>query len=824
MYIFFCNYSKKGTAHPISFINQELFVVMMELPKKYDPKATEEKWQEYWESENIYAFNPETEKQVFSIDTPPPTVSGKMHIGHAYSYSQQDFIARYMRMSGKEVFFPFGTDDNGLATERLIEKLKGVKATKMEREEFIKLCLKTLEEELRPEYLRDWKRIAHSADFNIFYTTIDKESQKISQKAFLDLVKKDRVYKKASPVMWDPVMQTALAQVEVEDKEVKSTFNDIIFKTEDEKDITVATTRPEMLSACVAVFVHPEDDRYKDLVGKELIVPYYHFKVPVKEDKRADPEKGTGIVMCCTFGDQTDIEWFKAHNLELKEAITKDGRMTSIAGDLEGMKVKEARKEIIKRMKESGELTDQKEITHSVNVGERSGEEIEFLNSEQWFIRYLDLKDEFIKRGQELNWFPDHMRSRYENWISGLQWDWCISRQRFSGVPFPVWYEKDTGKPIYAEPDQLPIDPMKDLPKGYTKDQVIPEKDVMDTWATSSLSPHLAADRFKDHPVYEKIYPMSLRPQAHDIITFWLFNTVVRSHIHDDSLPWRDVAISGWALDPNGKKMSKSKGNTIAPQDIIDKYSGDALRFWASSTKLGEDVPTQEKDFQNGQKLVTKLFNASKFSLMHLEDYEDEQPERLEAFDRWLLSKLNRTIKEASENFDKYGFSKSRLTTDYLFWNIFCDNYLEIAKDRLYNPETRGDRQRKSAQYSVKQTLRSVLKLYAPIVPFITEEIYSWKFAAEDNIKSIHRSEWPKYNNSMIDDDIEKQGDVAIEVLLQARRYKSQNQQSMKEELSKIRVKSPHDISEFIDDLLSSTKAKEIEHEISDELQVEIIR
>ncbi|MFP4189438.1 MAG: valine--tRNA ligase [Candidatus Woesearchaeota archaeon] len=793
----------------------------MELPKKYNPKETEEKWEKFWEENKTYKFNPNTEKKIFSIDTPPPTVSGKMHIGHARSYSQQDFIARYRRMKGYELFFPFGTDDNGLPTERLIEKTKGVKATKMDRQDFIDLCLKTLKEELRPEYLADWKRIGFSSDFDVFYSTINEKSREISQKAFLDLVKKDRVYKKASPVIWDPVMETALAQVEIEDKEVKSTFNEISFKTKEGDTIKIATTRPELLCACVAVFVHPKDDRYKDLVGDELTVPYYHFKVPVLSDERADPEKGTGIVMCCTFGDQTDIEWYKAYDLPLKEAITKDGRMTSIAGDLEGLRIKEARSKIIEKMKESGELLGQKDITHTVNVGERSGEEIEFLNSEQWFIRYLDIKDELLRRGDELNWHPEHMKSRYSNWIHGLQWDWCISRQRFFGIPFPVWYDKKTGEPIYAKENQLPVDPLKDLPEGYTREQVIPDNDVMDTWATSSLSPHLAADLFEDHPIYDKIYPMSLRPQAHEIITFWLFNTVVRSHIHENVLPWKDVIIFGWALDPNGKKMSKSKGNTIAPQQKIAEYSADALRYWASISKLGEDGPTQEKDFQNGHKLVNKIFNASKFVLMHLEDFDGTRPERLEAFDEWILAKLNRTIKKATDAFESYEFSRARRETDHLFWQT-CDDYLEIAKDRLYNPENRGKQARRSAQYTLHEVLKALLKMYAPILPFITEEVYSWKFAEEDNIKSIHNSAWPSIGEYR--EDIIDAGEEAISVIHEARRFKANHEMSMKKELSRIKIATGCDLTGFIDDIKSTTKATDIEISEAEETSIEIQR
>lgn len=800
----------------------KILVVKMELPKRYDSKEREPFWQKYWEEKGVYKFNPEdNDSEVFSIDTPPPTVSGKMHLGHAFSYSQQDFVARYKRMKGFNVFYPFGTDNNGLATERLIEKMKGVKGTKMDRQDFRNLCLTTIKEELIPKYIQDWKNIAVSCDWNIIYNTINDHSMKISQKAFLDLVKKERVYRKEAPVMWDTILQTALSQVELEDVEQKSFFNDIVFKiksesSEKEKEIIVATTRPELLSACVAVFAHPEDERYNDLEGKNLVVPYYHFEVPFLFDERADPEKGSGIVMCCTYGDQTDIEWQKAHNLPIKQAITKDGKMTEIAGKFEGMQIKEARKAIIEDMKKSGELLNQKEITHPVNVGERSGAEVEFLNSPQWFIKYLDIKDEFIQRGNELNWYPQHMKNRYDNWINGLQWDWCISRQRFSGIPFPVWYDKKTGEPIFAKEENLPVDPTKDLPEGYTSDQVLPELDVMDTWATSSLTPHLAADIFKDKPIYKKLLPMSLRPQAHDIITFWLFNTVVRSHLHDNELPWKDVMISGWALDPKGKKMSKSKGNVIEPQVMIEKYCADALRFWAASSSLGEDLPFQEKDLVTGNKTITKLWNASKFSLMHLEGFDEKEEldfEDMELMDKWLVTKFNKALKIVTEAFDRYEYARIKHDMDKFFWQIFCDNYLEIAKDRLYNPEKRGDKQRLSAQYALYHTLNKMLKTFAPVLPYITEEIYHLYFAQKEEKISIHNSSWPEYNENQIDNQAEEAGDLLVNVLADVRRAKSESKVSLKTPVLELLIegKISQDIFSKIEgDLKSATNALEI--------------
>jgi len=789
------------------------------MPDRYDSKASEERWLKYWEEQGIYSFDPDSKADIYSIDTPPPTVSGKMHLGHAFSYTQQDIIVRYKRMKGFNIFYPFGTDDNGLATERLIEKMKNVKATRMPRNEFTRLCLDTLNNELRPQYVNDWKKIGMSCDWKIFYTTIDKHCQKISQKAFLDLVKKDRVYRKEAPVMWCPNCQTAISQVECQDANLSSFFNDIVFKVNidgKEEELIIATTRPELLPACVAVFYHPADKRYKHLKGKKAKVPLFDFEVPIFEDEKADPEKGTGIVMCCTFGDTTDCEWQKAHNLPVKEAISKDGKMTSLSGKYEGHDLKTARKLIIDDLKDARLCISQSPISHAVNVHERCGTEIEFLNSKQWFIRYLDLKETFLERGRELRWYPEHMRNRYENWIKGLQWDWCISRQRFSGVPFPVWYDRKTEKPVFASEDDLPIDPVNDVPKGYKKEDLIPEYDIMDTWATSSLTPHLAADLFKDHQVYKKLLPMSLRPQAHDIITFWLFNTVVRSDMHDNQLPWHDVMISGWALDPHGKKMSKSKGNTIEPQAMIEKYCADALRFWAASSSLGDDLPFMEKELVAGQKTITKLWNATKFSLLHLHDFDhkaDFEKEDLEIMDLWLISKLQNIIKVCTEALDRYEYARTKLDVEKFFWQTLCDNYLEICKDRLYNPEKRGAKGRSSAQYAIYHSFLTVLKMFAPIMPYVTEEIYHSYFAAKESSKSIHNSSWPEVEESIIDPSAEAVGDLFVSVLQDVRKAKSEAKKSLKHPVAELIIEAKIPVEKFTliePDLKACTQADRI--------------
>ncbi|MBU0456728.1 MAG: valine--tRNA ligase [Nanoarchaeota archaeon] len=792
----------------------------MELPKRYEPKEAEPKWQKYWEENNIYRFDPEdTQRKIYSIDTPPPTVSGKMHMGHAFGNSQQDFIARYKRMKGHNVLQPFGTDDNGLPTQTLIQKLKNVRAQDLPRTEFVKLCLETLEKELRPVYLNDWKKLGISCDFNVSYTTINEHCQKISQKSFLELYEMSRAYRKEAPATWCPKCQTAIAQVEMEDKEIESSFNDIIFKIGD-KDLIIATTRPELLPACVAIFFHPEDQRYKELEGKMAKVPLFDFEVPILPDERANPEKGTGIVMCCTFGDQTDIEWQKAHNLPIKTAINKNGKMSSLAGKYENMKVNEARKEIIEDLKNNKLLVNQKSITHAVNTHERCGTEIEFVHSKQWFIKYLDLKEEMIKWGEELNWYPSHMKNRYDNWVNGLQWDWCISRQIYFGIPFPVWYCQDCDEVILAKLNDLPVDPKEDRAPvdkcpNCESTKIVGETDIINTWATSSLTPTIVKELFKDKPVYDYLNnnPMNLRPQGHDIISFWLFNTVVKSHLHFQMKPWHNCFINGWMLDPKGKKMSKSKGNIIEPQGMIQKYSADALRFMSGSCTIGEDLPFPEKDLVTGQKFVNKLWNSSRFSLMHLEDYK--KSEIKETFDRWILSKLQKLIESSTENFENYRFFKPKAETEKFFWQIFCDQYLEIVKDRLYNSDVRGEEARDSAQETLYKTLLTILKLMAPFTPHITEEIYQLYFAEKENKNSIHISEWPEYDQSLIDEKAEIAGDLGVDIINAVRKYKSDKQVSLKEELSElILVSEETDFQEIInsirEDLKAVLKVKEI--------------
>jgi valyl-tRNA synthetase len=787
----------------------------MELPKHYDSKEKEKEIQAFWESKKIFNFDPKSKKEIFSIDTPPPTVSGKMHMGHAFGNSQQDFIARFKRMQGFNVLQPFGTDDNGLPTQILIQKLKKVKASKMDRKDFRKLCLDTLEKELKPSYVQDWKRLGISCDFNVNYSTIDSHCQKISQKSFLDLYNMKRSYRIEAPMMICPHCQTAIAQVEMEDAELHSQLCFIKVKVETGDELTFATTRPELLPACVGISVHPDDKRYKHLIGKKVELPLINRSVELTADVETDPQYGSGVVYYCTYGGVDCIEWLTRHpNVKPIHIMGTEGIFNEKAGKYQGMSSNEARKEILKDLEEAKSLVKTENIKHTVNVHERCGTEIEYVATKQWFIKYLDLKEDMLKWGSELSWFPKHMKNRYDNWVKGLKWDWCISRQIYFGIPFPVWYCQDCDEVILAKEKDLPIDPVEDnppvssCPKCRSKN-IIGEKDIINTWATSSLTPTIVKELFKGEPVYDYLTknPMNLRPQGHDIISFWLFNTVVKSQLHFNMKPWNDCFINGWMLDPNGKKMSKSKGNVVEPQVIMEKYSADSLRFWAASAKLGDDLPFKEKELISGEKTITKLWNAFKFSLMNLEDYKLDKPQALEPFDSWLVSKLNSLVKSCTESFEDYQYSRTKADTENFFWNLFCDYYLEIIKGRIYAPKTENEK--KSAQYVLYTALFTIIKLFAPIMPHITEELYQIYFKQFDKQESIHVSSWPKYNEELINGKLEKDGDEIIQVISDVRKAKTDNKKSMKAEIILTLPSSLKD-SMFLHDLKAVTSAKDI--------------
>jgi len=754
--------------------------------KDYQARAIESKWQQQWKQNEVYRYDQDADNPVFSIDTPPPTISGKTHMGHVYGFIQQDFVARFKRMEGFEVFYPFGFDNNGIATERFTQDKTGKNPRQVGREQFSQLCSQ-VSQATEDKMLDIWHNLGISADWNLLYRTISDEVKKKSQLSFIKLYEQGREYKKKGPTLWCPECSTAVSQAELEDKEIDSYFNDLVFEVDGE-ELIISTTRPELLPACVSVFVHPEDPRAERLAGKKAKVPLFDHEVPIIEDERVERDKGTGIVMCCTFGDQTDMEWYYAHDLPLRLAIDREGRMTELAGKYEGLNVKEAREKIVSDLKEAGLLKDRCQITHEVNTHERCGQEIEFFITEQWFIKILDKKDEFLEAGKEMNWYPEHLFTRYQDWIEGLQWDWCISRQRYFGIPFPVWYCQDCGAVIVAQEDNLPVNPLEDEPESACPDcgceQARPEKDILDTWATSSLTPLINAD-WDEEDYDHNVFPMSLRPQGHDIISFWLFHTVVKSLYHTGKVPFQDVLINGMVLDPEGKKMSKSKGNVVVPQEVMADFPADAIRYWAAGSKSGEDLPFKEKDIRTGQKLLTKLWNASRFSQTFLgdnkliaEDQTPKEPSQFEQIDRWMLSKLNDTSREVERLFDNYQFGKVRDLLHHFFWSDVCDNYLEIAKSRLYEAQEEAEegeisQDNQSAIYTLYNVLKNTLKLYAPLLPHITEEIYQELFANREGENSIHTTDWPQAISGGEIEDRER-GDRAVEIISAIRRFKSE--------------------------------------------------
>lgn len=770
---------------------------MNEISKHYNPSETEPKWLAFWEKEGIFRFDKKEKGKLYTIDTPPPTVSGKMHIGHAYSYTHEDFIAHYRRMKGENVFFPFGTDDNGLPTERLVEKLKNVRANKMKRSDFIKLCNETLKE-ITPDFINDWKKVGMSCDFSKTYSTIDDTRRRITQKAFADLYQKQKVFRQEAPVIWCPHCQTAIAQAELEDKESETMFNDIVFKLAEKNDLIIATTRPELLSSCVAVFVHPDDKRYKKLIGQKAQVPIFGNKVEILADKKVDPEKGSGAVMCCTFGDTTDVEWFKEYKLPLVMSLDKSGRMTEQAKKYAGLTAKEARAQIIKDLEKKKLLISQKKISHTVNIHERCKNEIEILNSEQWYIKILDQKKKFLELGKKIKWHPAFMRTRYENWIKNLGWDWAISRQRFFGIPFPVWYCEKCGEVKLADVKDLPVDPLSDKPKGKCEkcgsSEFIPEKDVMDTWATSSISPQLALQLFFSEKEAEKLMPMNLRPQAHDIISTWLFYTVVRSQYHFEKIPWKDAMISGHVLDEHGRKMSKSIGNVVAPQVILEKYGADALRYWSAGRSLGQNINYSEDEIQMGRKTTTKLWNAARFMSMNVKKAELlKSADAIEPADAWIVDELNKTIAKTTKAFENYAYAKAKEEIDAFFWSKFADYYVEFVKYRFFGDDAKS---KKTGEKTIATVFFNIVKLYAPIMPFVTEEIFQTWFKHFEKVKSIHISEWPeeiKLKKAPNTSDFES----AIKAIDEIRKYKTKQGLSLGAEIDTIKLKTKTNLKKY---------------------------
>jgi valyl-tRNA synthetase len=770
----------------------------MALPKRYDPKVSEPRWQTFWEEEGIFRFDPDDDSRpVYSVDTPPPTVSGAIHMGHVFSYVQAEALTRFWRQRGYNVFYPFGFDDNGLPSERFVEKKLKVRGRDMARAEFVELCLKTTRE-VEEKFKKLWQSLGFSADWTLEYSTIDELSQRVSQRSFLDLLAKDLVYRKETPALWCPDCRTAVAQAEQEDVEGETLFSDIAFELEDGSQLIIATTRPELLSSCVSVFVHPDDQRHRHLVGKTAKVPLFDLKVPVMTNEDVDMEKGTGVVMCCTFGDTKDIEWWENYELPLLISIDRHGKMTEQAGRYAGMKVEEARKAILEDLKANGLVLAQKQITHIVNTHERCGTHIEFLPAKQWFIRVLDFKEKLLEAGSKINWYPSSMKVRYDHWVEHLHWDWCISRQRFYGVPIPVWLCEKCDRVVPAREEDLPIDPhVTPAPapcSGCGSGDLTPEPDILDTWATSSVTPQINVKwGEKNGDLSGRLMPMSMRPQAHDIIRTWAFYTIVKSLHHHGDVPWKDAVISGHVLmaerDEAGKrrKISKSRAHAFGhPEEIIGQFSADAIRYWACKSNLGVDTAYDEKMIQQGRRFVTKLWNASRFTLSHLEDFDGE-PGEPTIVDRGLEAKLSAMEARATRYLEKYEFGGALREIESFFWSIFCDNYLEMVKGRLYEPETFGEASRRAGQATLHDALFHVLDLLAPFMPHVTEEIYQIGLRERIGTASIHLARWPE-GGDVADEQADEAFDRVVDIVTAVRKHKSENNLSMGAGLKRLMI------------------------------------
>ncbi len=732
-----------------------------------DVDQIERKWEKEWKN-NGKKESAEIgdSKRIFSIDTPPPTVSGSLHMGHAYSYPHQDIMARYKRLRGFRVFYPFGFDNNGLATERFVEKELHLNINKMELKDILEACERVSGEAIEKMKIF-FSRAGFSADFENAYTTYSRESWKIAQSMFIDLLEMGRAYRESGMTVTCPTCRTAISQIEMEDQEKETDFIYITFKSESGREIEIATTRPEMLSACVAIAVNKGDRRLKELKDEMFFVPIYGRKVPLIGDERVIMDKGTGAEMICTFGDQNDYAIWKDHNLELRKILDERGLIHD-DGPLEGMKIEEARKKIKEILRSEGLENKREKIRHSVNTHERCGTPIEIGVSSQWYLKYLDLKDELISQGRKIKWYPEFMRVRYENWINGLKWDWCISRQRNLGIPIPVWYCNSCGSIVLPPKEKLPVDPRFDRGIKCQKcgsEDLMPEKDVLDTWFTSSISPTLGMEIGG----VEKHYPMTVRFQGHDIITTWAFTTIYRSLIHFKSVPWENIVISGNVFDSKGEKMSKSKGNVVYPDEIITKYGADATRLWASSSSIYEDINLKDQELVRGRRTVVKIYNAVKL-VSSLPDAKIHGELKL-PFNRWMKSSLNITVKKVQEAYDNFDISRARLETDNLFWNSFCDNYLEMIK---YYVQSGTEDEKMETAACAREFAASIMKLYAPIAPFITEEAYSMLNMG----RSVHSPGWPETEEEYSEDreDFQKVIDIIDAIRRERSKLKSSRQ------------------------------------------------
>ncbi|MEZ4215230.1 MAG: valine--tRNA ligase [Myxococcota bacterium] len=860
------------------------------IEKHFDADAAQRRWHEHWQRLGVYEWDPTRSRaETFVVDTPPPTASGSLHVGHVFSYTQTDVIARHQRMRGKNVFYPMGWDDNGLPTERRVQnyfhircdphtpyepglrvepataKARKQPARLVSRQNFIEICagLTAIDEQA---FKGLFQSLGLSIDWKLEYATIDDHCRSTAQRSFRDLFDKGHVYTTHAPTMWDVDFQTAVAQAEVEDKQEAGAYHRIEFGVEgSDEGFVIATTRPELLPACVGVCAHPDDERYAHLFGRNAVTPLFFAPVPVFASELADPEKGTGILMVCTFGDATDVHWWREQGLALRQLVQRNGRLAEVEfgteafpsarpeaanacyAGLAGKGTKQARAAIVELLRDAaGSATgrgaplqgEPEPMTHAVRYYERGERPLEYVPTRQWFCRLLDKKEALLRKGEEVQWHPAFMRQRFRDWTEGLTIDWCLSRQRYFGVPIPVWYPLDAnGAPDYAHPicadvDQLPVDPMMHTPKGFDESQrgepggFVGEADIFDTWFTSSMTPQIGSHWQVDPARHAKLFPADVRPQAHEIIRTWAFYTIAKAMLHEDAIPWRHILISGWILDPDRKKMSKSQGNVVTPTEPIEKYGADSVRYWAASARLGVDTALDEQVYKVGKRLATKLYNAGKFVLSQPGDVHPVSCE----LDRAFVAKLRALAARATRAFDDFNYAQALQESESFFWTHFTDTYLELAKPRARwyaDGETAGERgaQSGSAVAALRSGLSVILRLLAPPMPFITEEIWSWTFAGETGHASIHAAPWPSEDElaDVAPPDDERSFDVAVAALAAINKAKADAAVSMGREAERLALAAngaTHAVLERVrEDVLAAGRVHACECVVDDALE-----